>query len=300
MAPPGLAAAHMPRPIARDPSGISNLGAFVLLLIALAFLTTSWYVFFVPGAGPEVLRADDGDRLSVDYIGYFQDTNLVFDTSLESVATDNASWPKAVSFTWRARWQPLPVTVGPESGVVEGFNDGLLGLARGASKTLVIPADLGYGASDPSKISARPILESVAVRLTMNATEFQTRYNALASSGANVTDPFWGWDAIVEVAGSVVTVTNSPDLHEIVRPHDAWDAQIVGIDDAANGGEGVILVRHLIEEEDSNRLGGTSGGEPFYVSKVDLDAGTYNMDFNREVVGRTLIFQVTIVILVRI
>jgi len=285
--------------LARDPSGISNFGTFVVFLIAIALALTAYYVWLVPVRPSDVRIAEEGDSVSVDYVGYFADTNLIFDTSIESVARDNASFHKAVSFAWRARWQPLSFRVG-DGSVVIGFNEGVRGLALGASSTVIVSAEEGYGPMDPDLVQVRPLLESVPVRLTLNATEFQAKYSTAPASGIKVTDPFWGWEAIVEVSGSIVRVTNSPELGEIVRPYDAWEAEVISIDDAASAGAGEIIVRHRIDTGMANRLGGKSNGQAFYVSAVDVDAGTYTMNYNREVVGRTLVFQVTLRSLFRI
>jgi peptidylprolyl isomerase len=293
----------MPRTIAPDERGIGTLGAVAVLVIALAIMFGVYYYVFVPPAGPAVLRVQHGDSASLDYIGYFEDTGLVFDTSLESVGKDNASWPKAVSFhgmpaggPWPARWQPIRFDIGEGTQrAVPGFEQGLLGLAPGESRVITIPFDLGYGPMDPDLIAVRPLLEPVPVRLTMNATEFQATYGTAPFSGMNVTDPVWKWDAYVDVAGTIVTVTNSPTIAQALRPFDAWDATVSAIDDAANEGEGIVWVRHLLEDADANRVGGEDEGRAFYVSEVDTVAGTYTVNFNREVVGRTLVFIVTII-----
>src|SRR5438093_205605 len=92
------------------------------------------------------------------------------------------------------------------------------------------------------------------------APPFATKYQATPASGTNVTDPFWGWTATVSVAGTIVTVTNSPIPGQLVRPYGAWDAQVVSIDDAANNGEGVILVHHLLTSAQVDRVGQKSAG----------------------------------------
>lgn len=284
---------------------MSTVGAFVLTLFVLAVIVGSYYYFLVPAPPEEIFRAQDGDRVTVDYIGHFEDTGLVFDTSNESVARDNASWPKAVSFSggpaggvWRVRWQPLQFTLG-EGSLVEGFEDGIQGLTDGDRRTLVIPPEFAYGAMDLKLIFEKPLLEPVPVRVTMNTSDFQVKYGASPTSGMNVTDPFWGWNAIVSVAGSVITVTNSPALREIVRPFDAWDARVEAIDDAANEGVGIIWVRHLLMEAMEHRVGGMDQGDPFYLSDVDPEAGTYTLNYNREVVGRTLVFIVRVLSVIR-
>jgi len=99
----------------------------------------------------------------------------------------------------------------------------------------------------------------------------------------------------VSVAGTIVTVTNSPIPGQLVRPHGAWDAQVVSIDDAANAGEGAILVHHLLTPATVDRIGQKNAGGTvvFVVTAVDTDAGTYTLNYNTPTKGRTLVFQVT-------
>jgi peptidylprolyl isomerase len=69
--------------------------------------------------------AQDGDTLTVDYVGDSWSTGKEFD----------ASWD---------RGQPLPVTLG-QGQVIPGWEQGLLGMKKGGRRLLVIPPELGYG-----------------------------------------------------------------------------------------------------------------------------------------------------------
>ncbi|MFL5894293.1 MAG: FKBP-type peptidyl-prolyl cis-trans isomerase [Thermoleophilaceae bacterium] len=78
----------------------------------------------VKGKGP---AAKKGDQLTVDYSGASWSTGKEFDSS------------------WK-RKQPFTVTLG-QNQVIQGWEQGLLGLKKGGRRMLVIPPDLGYGAS---------------------------------------------------------------------------------------------------------------------------------------------------------
>ena len=288
----------MVRSLSRDRSGMSNLAAFAVLILAIALILGVYYVYLVPQAAPEPLRAQERDSVTVEYVGTFENSELVFDTSVITVAQDNASYPKAFSFGWRDRWQPLQFAVG-DGSMIRGFDQGVRGLAVGESRTLVVPYADGYGAADPSKISTRRLLESVPVRLTMNATHFLATYRTSAVSGINVTDLVGGCTAVVSVAGSIVTVMNSPVPDQAIRPYNLWDATVVSIDDSANGGVGEILVQHRLDPTMIDRIGGKVDGQDFFLSDVDLIEGSYTLDFNRQVAGRSLLFQVTLKTLLR-
>src|SRR5207253_2360755 len=132
------------------------------------------------------------------------------------------------------------------------------------------------GAADPTKIFVKPLFESVPVHLTMDASDFSATYKAPAVSGANTTDPFWGWPATVSVSGSVVTVTNSPTPGQIVHPYGAWEARVDSIDDGADGGVGTITVHHRLDATSVDRVGFRNGNAVlFTVTAVDLAAITY-------------------------
>src|SRR5881296_1265097 len=284
----------MARCLARDEEGVSTLWSFVGVLILVVAILGVYYGYVVPKFAAPPVRAQTGDQVQVNYIGTFAENGLVFDTSLPSIAQDNASYPKAFMFAWRESWSPLPVTIG-SGGVVSGFDTGIQGLAIGDSKTIVVPPALGYGPADPTKIFVKPLVESVPVRLTMDLSTFVAKYQAAAVSGTNVTDPFWGWPATVSVAGTIVTVTNSPIPGQLVRPYGGWDAQVVSIDDAANRGQGVISVHHLLTPAMVDRVGQKDAGGTvvFVVTAVDPVAGTYTLNYNTPTKGRTLVFQVT-------
>jgi FKBP-type peptidyl-prolyl cis-trans isomerase 2 len=294
----------MVRPLARDEEGLSTFWSFVGVLV-LIFVVLAVYVgVVVPRFPPPAPRALPGDTVTVDYVGSFED-GLIFDTSLASVAADNASRPKAFSFSWRPSWSSLTFQIGKQPPqVIRGFELGVQGLAQGEQTTVSVPSDLGYGSADPAKIQTKHLLESVPVRVSMNASEFRSTYGTDAVSGTAVRDPVWGWPATVDVAGSFITVTNSPVPGTVVRPYDGWDATVVSIDDGANGGKGVISVQHHLSPQQVDRVGYakvTSGRREvvFVVTAVDVDAGTFTLNFNDPTRGRPLIFQITMVHIAR-
>jgi peptidylprolyl isomerase len=71
--------------------------------------------------------AASGDAVTVDYAGSSWSTGKEFD----------ASWTSG---------QPFPVTLG-QGAVIPGWDQGLIGMKVGGRRLLVIPPDLGYGAT---------------------------------------------------------------------------------------------------------------------------------------------------------
>src|ERR671937_743942 len=190
----------MVRPLARDEDALSPFWSFIGVLIVVFVVLAVYFGAIVPKFPPPAPRALPGDTVGVDYVGTFED-GLVFDTSLASVAVDNASFPKAFSFSWRGSWSPLSFEIGKQPpAVIRGFEDAVQGLAVGDTITVRVPPDRGYGPADPAKIQVKPLFESVPARVTMNASAFRAAYGTDAVGGSIVKDPFWGWTATVDVA----------------------------------------------------------------------------------------------------
>src|SRR5437016_5066619 len=82
----------------------------------------------------------------------------------------------------------------------------------------------------------------------------------------------------------------------------AGHAEFGSIDDAANAGEGAILVHHLLTPAMVDRVGQKNAGGTvvFVVTSVDTDAGTYTLNYNNPTKGRTLVFQVTMLSISRL
>ena len=81
------------------------------------------YVDLVVGTGPEVAV---GDTAEMYYTGWLKDGGGPFDSNAGS-------------------GQPFPVTPVGQAPVIEGWNQGLVGMKEGGKRRLIIPAALGYG-----------------------------------------------------------------------------------------------------------------------------------------------------------
>lgn len=288
----------MARPLAKDDAAISDWYVLLALVIAVVVVVGAYYVVFSPAPIPKRQTAQPGDSVYIDYVGYFDNDNLVFDTSLQRVAADNVSYPKAFSFSWRATYSNLQFTIG-DGTVIKGFNDGARGLSVGQSTTVSVPYTDGYGAANPSLIFVHNLVETVPVRQTWNESAFQAYYGQTAVSATNVSDPIYGWSVTVSILNGLVTTTNSPYPGEPVHPYTAWNANVLAIDDTANSGKGLITIQNHLDSTMIDKIGGKApNGKTFYLSAVDTSAGTYTLNFNKQVIGRTLVFQITLVRLV--
>jgi FKBP-type peptidyl-prolyl cis-trans isomerase 2 len=242
-----------------------------------------------------------GDAVSVDYIGMFED-GTVFDTSIRSVAENNTMYPKSLSFSIRPDYTPLNFTVGAGQ-MIHGFDTGVVGMAVNQTSVIIIPPEDGYGYSDPALFETRSLSETVPVYEWFgNTTEFVQAFVVDPIIGTNVKNQKYGWNMTVfqvDPSGNVL-VKNNPLPNEIIRPNEEWNSKVISIDTSANMGAGEIVIQHLLTNEVvGHKIFTNEQGRQFFITQVDTNAGTYTIDFNTEVTGKTLIFKVTIVTLTR-
>ena len=269
------------------------------LILAATIVAALYSHFLVARSGdtlPVIESADTGDAVEIDYIGSFDDER-VFDTSLYSVATDNSTYPKAAGFSIRGgpdTYKPFDFFVG--QGAIEGFSDAVEGMRVGQSKDVRIAPEKGYGYGDPNLRKVRALVEEIPITAELTRTEFTALYLTEPEplSGSSVPNPIWGWNVTILVTGALVTVRQAPAPGSIVHPYGRWDARVESVDDAANGGVGIIRVRHLLRPDQVGTIAGSDYGQQFFLRGVDVAAGTWEQDFNREVVGVHLNFQITL------
>ncbi len=104
---------------------------------------------------------------------------------------------------------------------------------------------------------------------------------------------------MLSLSGNFVTITHIPEQGMTVKPFGTWLARVVEIDSAANDGLGRIVVRHLLDAADVNNVDGRDRKGHFIVVDIDLEADTYSVDYNDEVVGKTLFFEMTLLAIIR-
>ncbi|MGO1822686.1 MAG: FKBP-type peptidyl-prolyl cis-trans isomerase, partial [Brevibacterium aurantiacum] len=79
----------------------------------------------IEGEGPKV---KEGQKVAVQYSGWlWEDNSKYFDSS------------------WQDGREPFPVDPVGQAGVIEGWNEGLVGAKVGSQIVLVVPPDKGYG-----------------------------------------------------------------------------------------------------------------------------------------------------------
>jgi len=265
----------------------------VILIVAGVGGWGGWH-FFLETQPVKERTAAMGDRVIVDYIGWFED-GRVFDTSLPAVAVDNATYPKAPSFTFRGieGYKPFEFTIG--QGVITGWSEGTIGMKVKETKTIIVPPEKGYGLTDMSKVHVMDLVESHLIIETTSVQWFKDNYSRDPFPGVVVKDKDYGWDkCVLSVQGDVVTLRNEPAVGALLNTTWPWKVKVSSVDSGANSGFGEIKVVHMIDPSAVNNTKGTYKGQTFYLTGLDLVRGKFTIDLNDFVVGKTLIFRITL------
>ena len=257
-----------------------------------------------------------GDTISVNYTGRLQD-GKVFDTNIESVAKQNE--------IIKPEYVPLKFKVG-ERGMIEGFDEGVVGMKVGGTKTLTIPPEKAYGMPKPEMISSYDIIENVSAKensfpkvFNISLEEFEGTYGPDHNKSDTVVYP--GTNINITVQNISDRVSLSYDLKEgfqIFSQNAPWNMTVVKID-AKN-----VTIKPSVKKNDviqfqldqfqktpwtstvievtddnitlrHNAIPETKVQSMYGNMIVRFNETKFTIDENHELAGRTLIFNVTVV-----
>lgn len=257
------------------------------------------------------ITVTSGDNISVDYIGRTMD-GIVFDTSIESVAKQNDIYKAGRSY------HPLRFTVG-KGEMIKGFDEGVIGMKVGETKTLTIPPKKGYGPIDPGKISTYPIIESIPATKTISsvleipAGEFETAFGPNHTVGDKVRIP--GTNINLTVDSISTNVSLAYDLtvgYKILKAGAPWNETVVSIDDKNITTRADVKKNDIVQEQnapwnttviDVNSTNITLRHNAIPDKEIPSLSGSMMIHFNETAItidqnnkfaGKTLIFEVTL------
>lgn len=99
------------------------------------------------GEDSQVVKS--GDKVQVDYTGKLED-GTIFDTSKEDVAK------QAGIYIDGGEYAPLTFVAGSDQ-LIQGFDEGVIGMKIGEEKTVTIPPEEAYGEYEEARIVDIPI-----------------------------------------------------------------------------------------------------------------------------------------------
>lgn len=308
--------------MAQNPTLVPMLVLVAIVLVAAGATGAYLYVHNATPRAAAPPTVHQGENVTVDYIGIFgsgPEQGKVFDTSLYSVASQNTTYPKALQYHPRgaaSSYSPLAVHVGattPSSGysyanksfiqVVTGFWQGLVGLPGNQTHAIIVPPSLGYGSPNPACLRSLPLIVHVPVFQTLTGTQFSKIYSGvLATTGSHFADPTYGFTTYILSANTTsVSLENFAYVGETYSLQ-GWPAEVTNVTTTSNG-SGQITIVNLLTPSDAGHLAGhsanglctTSSNGNYIITSVNYTSGNFTESFNQEVVGQTLIFEVTIV-----
>jgi len=298
----------------RDP--VKTVTSVMLALILLTFGIIGYVIY------DNMQRSDsvstvvvDGSKVTMNYVGMFED-DRVFDTSIWSIASNDALYPKSFTFSLRDEdaYEPFEMTAGlygESGGTIKGFALGVIGMQLNEKSIIVVAPEDGYEV-DPTMLETFGLLEEVPVIVTVDETEFLDLFDMSPVPMSIVPHYKWGWDVLItDVSSGSVTYKNIPTVGEVVTPYGdpndpddpmGWECVVESYDPLYDEGAGRITVQHILTDADTYwREGVDHEGVSFVLSAVDEDAGTFQIHkinpdtgYNGEISGRTLLFEVTI------
>jgi FKBP-type peptidyl-prolyl cis-trans isomerase 2 len=299
-----------PKKLKNDTSGLAKTALIIIIVLVMLSASTLVIVLY-QGSQDETNKknrtAATGDTVKVDYIGKLAD-GRVFGTSLQSVAND-ASVPKSLSFTLESNssYTPLSFVIGAGS-MISGFNDAIIGMKAGETKTVELSPSEAYGNLVESKIVDFNLTETKTVYESMTFSQFKTKYSVTAVAGMTVTDPVYKWPVNVLIANSesdLVRIQNAPVqgqnyliYHNSTQSAAGWNITVTTVDTSISA-EGQIVLKHDIDESDSGKISGVdSKGTAFILDNVNTTLGTASRNANTELIGKTLTFTITLISIV--
>ncbi|MCI4358657.1 MAG: FKBP-type peptidyl-prolyl cis-trans isomerase [Thermoplasmata archaeon] len=308
--------------MAQPPSVLPMVVLVAIVLVAAGGTGAYLYVHNAPKPASALPTVRQGDNVTVNYIGTFgsgPEQGKVFDTSIYDVSTQNSTYPKALQFHSRggtASYTPLAVHVGsgtPSQGysfanqsfiqVVTGFWEGLVGLPGNQTHAVVVPPSLGYGATNPACVRSLPLTVRLPVFETIPGPRFSKLYpGVVATTGAQFRDPTYGWTTQIFSANQTsVSLQNFAYVGETFSLQ-GWPAQVTNLTTSPNGSGQITVVNELTPDQVGHIAGHSATGlctsqsnGNYILTAVNYTSGTFTEDFDQEVVGQTLIFQVTVV-----
>ncbi len=289
----------------------------ILVVIIAAIVVCGALIGYVLYSGPASSKAKSsaaivaGDQVTMNYIGRFSD-GRVFDTSIQSIANNNALYPKSLTFSLRdnSSYKPFNMTAGNygTGGTIKGFALGVLGLREGDSSIIEVqPAD-GYPVQ-ANMTRWIELTQEVSAVEVLSVQEFTNEFKTTPVPMAIMHHYFWTWDIqVVEVFAGTVTLRNMPTVGEIVYPFgnpqdysnpSGWPVQVLDYRTV----DGVILIKHHLYPTDVYNVKGKDvDGNTLIVTGYNADNGTFQVGkndpqtgYNAEIAGRVLLFEVTIV-----
>lgn len=266
-----------------------NSKTLAIIIIALVIIVPSASYGGLQYLEPKKDVVAVGSNVSLWYYGYVivNGNPLVFDTNMQSIANNNTSYPKAPDFTYHPPFTVLNDTVG-SGGMIKGFDNGLVGMAKGQSGIITVAPSQGYGLTNQSLVHKVSLNGSVPMYQVLNYTQFTGIYNTTPLSGEVLNSPYYGWKVLIlSYNSSTIFLQNEPVTGQQYFPFNTTKEFSIVVESTSGTGLNTMI------NYNTQVTIGAKLPNSFYVSSVS--GGYYYLDSNSYLVGKTLYFYVDIV-----
>jgi len=294
---------EVPKRKGRDP--IMMIGSIVLALAFVVVISGYAYGEFFSSENKE--PAKYGDRVNVDYVGsyygwYDEEGAAVFDTSLWSVAGDDA-YAKSYEFKKSEEdCKPLPATIGSGS-LLNDFEKALIGMKPGDKVRIAIEDAYGslnttnskFWKLDGMEMDRKQLMLVEEYRLTFGLT------TVTVGDRTGLQHPYgWTCDATVGSDGYVL-VTHNVNTAENAKYKPTDGSMEVKVSDGSSAQK--FALSFDFNYDGKYDTPGTEfklvkfnyAGITYYVTGYDTEAGTFRTKDTIERIGITLYFEITLV-----
>jgi len=225
------------------------------------------------------------DTVKVDYIGYLAD-GTVFDTSISEVAAvhDNLAG--------KTNLQPLEFVIG-EGGLLPKFEDAVVGMNVGQTKTVELKAEDAYGPVQDNLIIQVPREQKIDRYITLNTSEFKQVFEADPELNKVYNVPGLDWKLkVVELkADSVKSENVVTESGTVQMPGASWKSTITKIDSTK------IYLQQTPKIGDVLAL--PTGISVMRGVVTNVGEVNFTVDMNHPLAGKDLTFKITLVELVK-
>ncbi|MDP8012386.1 MAG: FKBP-type peptidyl-prolyl cis-trans isomerase [Thermoplasmata archaeon] len=184
----------------------------IILVAAIVGAYLGYNALTAPGKPVKVIK--NGSEVSLYYYGYIiiNGTPYIFATNMKSVANNNQTYLKAIDFRYPSSFSPLNFTVG-SGQVIQGLNNGVIGMAPGETKIIVVPPSEGYS-YNASLVHEIPRYGNISRIQNISISQFENKTGGVPKSGSVYFDKTFGWyDLVLNVNAITETVTYENDAY---------------------------------------------------------------------------------------
>jgi FKBP-type peptidyl-prolyl cis-trans isomerase 2 len=248
----------------------------ILCLVVLIAIFGIVYVAYSLFSQPS---AEVGDTVKVDYIGKLEN-GTVFDTSLEEVALKSG--------LNRTEYSSLEFVVG-DGSLISGFEDAIIGMKKGETKTVNLDPSSAYGNIKNELILNVPKVQKIDRYIILNASEFTTLFNSDAVVGKEFNASALSWSVKVITSNiTEVKVENIMKVGDAIQmPSSSWSSIVTKID------ETTIYLKQSPNVGDSFVI--PNGYSIFTGVVTNVNDVNFTINMNHPLAGKNLIFEITLI-----